>query len=149
MAPEMLYRIGHSRMVDWYLLGVLLYELLVGVTPYYSNNKHQLFQNIKTGPLLLPAMLSTDCKDLIKRLLCRNPAKRLGVNNDGQEIREHVWFKDIDWLKIYHKQYPVLPITYIQDNGLKDLAPDNKLFHHNNDKHTKDKIRDWTFIQNV
>ncbi len=39
LAPEMLFRIGHSRMVDWYLLGVLLYELVIGVTPYYSNNR--------------------------------------------------------------------------------------------------------------
>jgi len=43
LAPEMLYKVGHSRMVDWYLLGVLAYELIIGITPYFSNNKEQLF----------------------------------------------------------------------------------------------------------
>ena len=87
LAPEMLYRVGHSRMVDWYLLGVLMYELIIGITPYYSSNKEQLFQNIKTGPLMLPKSVSDEAKSLLKQLLCRNPAKRLGANNDASDIK--------------------------------------------------------------
>jgi serine/threonine protein kinase len=70
-------------MVDWYLLGVLLYELVIGATPYFSNNKEQLFNNIKTMPLVLPNSLSKECKSLIKGLMNRNPSRRLGVDNDG------------------------------------------------------------------
>lgn len=55
LAPEMLKRIGHGKSVDWYLLGVLLYEMLVGIPPYFTNNKEKLFQNIQRGPLLIPA----------------------------------------------------------------------------------------------
>ena len=46
LAPEMLKRSGHGKSIDWYLLGVLLYEMLVGIPPYYSNNKEQLYENI-------------------------------------------------------------------------------------------------------
>jgi serine/threonine protein kinase len=51
LAPEMLRRKGHGKPVDWYLLGVLLYEMLVGIPPYYSNNKDILYQNIQQGTL--------------------------------------------------------------------------------------------------
>ena len=65
LAPEMLKRTGHNRTVDWYLLGVLLYEMLVGVPPYFSNNRQTLFQNIKSGPLKLPHNFSTEAKNLL------------------------------------------------------------------------------------
>lgn len=55
LAPEMLKRTGHGKSVDWYLLGVLLYEMLVGIPPYYTNNREKLFQNIQRGPLLIPS----------------------------------------------------------------------------------------------
>ena len=57
--------------LDYYLLGVLLYELLVGIPPYFSNNRNHLFQNIIKGPLLLPKWLSDDCKHLMKRVLTK------------------------------------------------------------------------------
>lgn len=65
----MLNRVGHNRTVDWYLLGVLLYELLVGIPPYFSSNRDQLFENIKKGPLMLPKQnMSDDAKSLIKQV---------------------------------------------------------------------------------
>lgn len=68
LAPEILFKAGHSRTVDWYLLGVMMYELLVGIPPYYSNNREELFENIKKGPLMIPKSLSEDCKHLLKRV---------------------------------------------------------------------------------
>jgi serine/threonine protein kinase len=58
LAPEMLERKGHGKSVDWYLLGVLLYEMLVGKIPYYSTNKEMLLENIKNGHLYLPNYLT-------------------------------------------------------------------------------------------
>ena len=58
LAPEMLARNGHGKSVDWYLLGVLLYEMIVGKTPYYSPNKQQLLENIENGDLYLPREMS-------------------------------------------------------------------------------------------
>jgi serine/threonine protein kinase len=54
----MLRRKGHGKPVDWYLLGVLLYEMLVGIPPYYSNNKEILYQNIQEGTLQMPKIIS-------------------------------------------------------------------------------------------
>lgn len=68
LAPEILFKAGHSRMVDWYLMGVMLYELLVGIPPYYSHNREELFENIKRGPLAIPKSLSEEAKSLIKKV---------------------------------------------------------------------------------
>jgi len=55
LAPEMVRKQGHNRMIDWYLVGVLLYEFLTGITPYYANTKNDLFKNIISGPLRMPS----------------------------------------------------------------------------------------------
>lgn len=65
LPPEMLSRKGHGKSIDWYLTGVLLYEMLIGIPPYYANNKDQLYENIKSGPLKLPNFISADSRDLI------------------------------------------------------------------------------------
>ena len=114
LAPEMLRRTGHSRSIDWYLLGVLLYEMLVGIPPYYSNNKEQLYQNIQTGPLQLPKFLSNESRSLLIALLNRNPTKRLGSGaNDCSEIKEHAFFKvdNFSWENVIQKRTH-LPAPY-------------------------------------
>jgi serine/threonine protein kinase len=83
LAPEMLRRVGHGKSVDYYLLGVLLYEMLVGTPPYFANEKEQLFHNIMNGPLKLPRSISVEAKNLMVTLLNRNPTKRLGAGPDG------------------------------------------------------------------
>lgn len=65
LAPEMLKRIGHSKSIDWYLLGVLLYEMIVGVPPYFSTDRSKLFENIQSGPLKIPNTMSENAKHLI------------------------------------------------------------------------------------
>ena len=66
LAPEMLKRMGHGKAVDWYLLGVVLYEMLTGYPPYYAESKEELFKNIESAPLRLPAGLSSDTKAILK-----------------------------------------------------------------------------------
>lgn len=94
----MLKRNGHTKSIDWYLLGVLLYEMIVGVPPYFSTDRQKLFENIQTGPLKIPHTMSIDARNLILQLLNRNPMRRLGAGpKDSQEIKEHAFFKDINW----------------------------------------------------
>ena len=98
LAPEMLKRSGHGKSVDWYLLGVLLYEMLVGYSPYYNQNKEQLFYNIQNGVLKLPIGLSNEAKSLLISLLVRNPSKRLGAGpTDAEEIKKHPFFRNVNW----------------------------------------------------
>lgn len=84
-APEIVTKQGHTRQVDWYNLGVLLYELLVGTPPYYARDREQLFENIKKAPLKIPKSMSVEAKELIKqvrklrRLMCKPvPFSHLG-----------------------------------------------------------------------
>ncbi|CAD8095467.1 unnamed protein product [Paramecium sonneborni] len=105
LAPEMLKRQGHGKAVDWYLLGVVMYELLVGVPPYYDNEKEQLFHNIENAILKIPSYISSEGRNLIKSLLQRNPIKRLGSGvGDSKEIKQHPYFSDVDWVKVKNKE---------------------------------------------
>ena len=66
LAPEVIERSGHGKSVDWYLLGVVFYEMVVGIPPYFSSNKDELINNIKKGRLKLPPSLTPEAKELIK-----------------------------------------------------------------------------------
>lgn len=105
LAPEMLKKMGHGKAVDWYLLGVVMYEMLCGIPPYYANNKDELFKNIKDAPLSIPNYVTPVAKDLISKLMNRNPKKRLGTLGGADEIKKHAFFKHIDWEKMYKKMY--------------------------------------------
>ena len=108
LAPEMLKRTGHGKSVDWYLLGVLLYEMVVGDPPYFSDHEVELLNNIQNAALKLPSTLSKSIKSLLTSLLQRNPSKRLGSGPRGaDEIKEHEFFREIDWNKLYNKEYRV------------------------------------------
>ena len=68
LAPEMLRKKGHGKAVDWYLLGVLFYEMLIGMPPYYANTQQEIFNNIENAPLKIPSHLSKSAKSLIKQV---------------------------------------------------------------------------------
>ena len=137
LAPEMLRRVGHGKSVDWYLLGVLLYEMLVGTPPYFSGNKDELFNNIINGPLKLPRSISTEAKNLMVSLLNRNPTRRLGAGPEGPlEIMKHPFFAGTNWDDVQHmrtnppkprnrsehfnKQYPYSEFSKQQINDIFD-----------------------------
>ena len=124
LAPEMLRRQGHGKAVDWYLLGVLIYEMLVGTPPFYSKDRDQLFHNIQHGTLRLPKALSIEAKTIIRaviitQLLERNPQRRLGSGPKGaEEIKQFPFFKGINWEAAARRDLrppvlakPVAPIT--------------------------------------
>lgn len=68
LAPEMVRKIGHGKSVDWYLLGVILYEMLTGLPPYYDHDRDVLFDNILQQPLYIPPELSRDTKDILQKV---------------------------------------------------------------------------------
>jgi serine/threonine protein kinase len=145
LAPEVLNKTGHGKSIDWYLLGLLIYEMLVGIPPYYCSNKEQLFKNIKTAPLKVPLALSEPAKTLLVGLLTRNPTKRLGAGqDDASEIKRHPWFASIDWeLTLKRGLRPPKPSP--KKVPTTQLSPD--LFT----RQTKDtkKLQGWTFIGNA
>lgn len=102
LAPEMLAKQGHGKCVDWYLVGVVLYELVTGMPPFYDDDKAKLFKNIKNNPLEFPAHvnLSRECEDFIQKLLIKDHFKRLGSKHGASELKSHPFFMGVDWGKI-------------------------------------------------
>jgi len=104
MCPEVLTGTGHNQTMDIYTLGALLYEMLVGLPPYYSKNRQEMYKRIVNDPVHIPKRLSKEAKDLLKRLLEKDPTKRIGAKNGISEIREHPFFRGINWSSILNKQ---------------------------------------------
>ena len=98
LAPEILAREGHGQAVDWWSPGVLLYEMLTGLPPFYCRSRERLFEKIKSSRLRFPRFLSENVRDLLTQLLMRNVAHRIGAKANGfDELREHPFFDRIDW----------------------------------------------------
>lgn len=123
LAPEILKKQNHYKSLDWYLTGLLLYEMIVGQPPYYKNNRKELFENIMSGPLRIPQSMSMEARDLILNLLNRNPKKRLGAGpEDANELKRHAFFKSIDWKAVEQGKLDMPPIEPRKEFKLNPMA---------------------------
>ncbi|KAJ9143107.1 Non-specific serine/threonine protein kinase [Pleurostoma richardsiae] len=106
LAPELLMGQGYNKTVDWWTLGVLLYEMLTGLPPFYDENTNEMYRKILSEPLHFPGpeIVPPAAKDLLTKLLNRNPAERLGANGSA-EIKAHPFFHAIDWRKLLQRKY--------------------------------------------
>ena len=105
IAPEIIQEKGYSQEADWWSLGIILYEMLVGVQPFHHKNHQKLLDNICLKDLTFPDTVSKDAKELLTKLLERNPSRRLGVGDNGaDDIKKHKFFKSIEWEKLYKRE---------------------------------------------
>ena len=105
LAPEMLRRAGHNKSIDWYLVGVLTYEMLTGRPPFFNTNREQMFENIQRGKLRIPNSLSLEARGFLKDLLHRDPNKRLGSGKeDAEALKRHPFFAEIDWNRALNRE---------------------------------------------
>lgn len=96
---------GYTKAVDWWSLGILIYKMLTGKTPFFDKNIDVIYKNIKSKDIKIPEQLSEDAKDLISKLLEYEPNLRLGSGPLGvQEIKDHFFFENVDWESVYNKQ---------------------------------------------
>lgn len=123
MAPEIILNKGCNRQADWWGLGILVYELLVGRPPFYDENVQEMYTKTLIKQPRFPSRLivSAEAKDFIIGLLQKNAEKRLGSIADSLEIMNHPWFKSFNWGKLLEK---TLPAPY---------TPDIKNWEHNFD----------------
>lgn len=108
LAPEVLLdETGYTKMVDFWSLGVLIFEMCCGWSPFYADNTQQMYKNIAFGKVRFPKeVLSTEGRSFVKGLLNRNPKHRLGAINDARELKAHPFFQDIDWNLLRAKNIP-------------------------------------------
>jgi len=127
LAPEIVMNLGHGKAVDWWAVGILLYELTVGIPPFYSQNVNEMYRKIQEAPLLFPPNLSAAAKDIVTKLLERDPKKRMGSSElDVKEIERHQFFKNLDFNKLYKKEIeaPYKPNV----KGLDDTSNFDEMF---------------------
>ncbi|KAI5862587.1 kinase-like protein [Durotheca rogersii] len=114
MAPEVVQGQKYGKPVDWWSLGALGYDLMTGNPPFRGGNHAKIQQNIVKQKLVLPYFLGPDAKDLLTRLLRKDPAKRLGSSmpRDLQIIKKHRFFRKIDWKKLAAREMepPIQPM---------------------------------------
>ena len=107
LAPEIIMSKGHDKAVDYWSFGVLIYEMLVGRSPFYFYGTDQvsLFKRIVMVKYSCPSSVNDEAKDLIKRLLTRRQASRLGNLSRGHlDVKDHPWFEKLDWDKLNNRK---------------------------------------------
>ncbi|KAI8367474.1 kinase-like domain-containing protein [Radiomyces spectabilis] len=98
LAPEVIQSKGYGKAVDWWSLGILIFEMLAGYPPFYDDDHLKLYEKILGGKIRWPAYFDPHAKDLLKRLLTPDLSRRFGNLKDGAEdIKRHRWFEGIDF----------------------------------------------------
>ena len=141
LAPEILNESGHSFAVDWWALGILTYEMIVGFPPFYtgSSNNNKMYELIKSKPVFFPdakkhgIAMSKDCKDFITLCLEKDPKKRLG-SGGIEEIINHPWFASINKDDLVAKRIkpefiPKLTTNQFDVSNFDKMFTDNEAIH--------------------
>ncbi|XGW22558.1 hypothetical protein V3C99_005075 [Haemonchus contortus] len=112
LAPEIILSKGYNKAVDWWALGVLIYEMAAGYPPFFADQPIQIYEKIVSGKVKFPSHFSNELKDLLKNLLQVDLTKRFGnLKNGVADIKNHKWFGSTDWIAIYQRKVeaPFLP----------------------------------------
>ena len=107
LAPEIILNKGHGKAVDWWTLGILLYEMLVGIDPFSDDDPMKTYQKILKGKINFPKTINKDAKSLIKHLLTQDTTKRFGCLKNGvKDILNHRFFEGFDWKNFVYLSMP-------------------------------------------
>ncbi|KAH8863093.1 Serine/threonine-protein kinase Sgk1 [Schistosoma japonicum] len=125
LAPEILRKQPYDFAVDWWCLGCVIYEMLHGLPPFYSENRAHMYRYILERPLKTRNTLSSPTQNILFRLLQKDKINRLGSKSDFEEISRHRFFRDIDWVKLSERKLiaPFLPpVTSSADT--RNISPE-------------------------
>lgn len=133
LAPEMIEGSGHGKGVDWWGLGILVYEMLAGYPPFSGANPYEIYEKILEGNVTYPPTFDRATRDFVSRLLEHNPVKRLGCLRQGAEdVKMHKFFSEIkDWNLVENKGLkppfvPHLDIDNAGDSSYFDMVNNQK-----------------------
>ncbi|CCC70052.1 hypothetical protein NCAS_0D04710 [Naumovozyma castellii] len=139
IAPEVIRGNGHTVAVDWWTLGILIFEMLFGKTPFKGDTTNETFANILSKDFEFPNSndITRNCKNLIKKLLTKNETKRLGSKMGAAEIKKHSFFKNVNWNMLRNEEPPLIPelssdgqeLARLADNKMKQKSKENEQEH--------------------
>ncbi|KAM8764406.1 microtubule-associated serine/threonine-protein kinase 1 isoform 2-T2 [Rhynchonycteris naso] len=133
IAPEVILRQGYGKPVDWWAMGIILYEFLVGCVPFFGDTPEELFGQVISDDILWPEgdeALPTDAQLLISSLLQTNPLVRLGAGG-AFEVKQHSFFRDLDWTGLLRQKAEFIPhLESEDDTSYFDTRSDR--YHHVN-----------------
>ncbi|KAI9888757.1 MAG: serine/threonine protein kinase, AGC [Vezdaea aestivalis] len=114
IAPEVIKGCGHTSAVDWWTLGILIYEMLFGTTPFKGKNRNATFANILREDIPFPdgnssPQISNLCKGVIRKLLIKDEARRLGSRAGASDVKTHAFFRTTQWALLRHMKPPMIP----------------------------------------
>ncbi|KAH4180803.1 hypothetical protein HBI52_212180 [Parastagonospora nodorum] len=114
IAPEVIKGCGHTSAVDWWTLGILIYEMLYGTTPFKGKNRNATFANILRDEVPFPEgsgapAVSNLCKGIIRKLLIKDETRRLGSRAGASDIKTAPFFRTTQWALLRHMKPPIVP----------------------------------------
>ncbi|KAF2120604.1 serine/threonine-protein kinase-like protein nrc-2 [Lophiotrema nucula] len=114
IAPEVIKGCGHTSAVDWWTLGILIYEMLYGTTPFKGKNRNATFANILRDDVPFPEgsgvpSVSNLCKSIIRKLLIKDELRRLGSRAGASDVKTHPFFRTTSWALLRHMKPPIVP----------------------------------------
>uniref|UniRef100_A0A671PRJ8 non-specific serine/threonine protein kinase n=1 Tax=Sinocyclocheilus anshuiensis TaxID=1608454 RepID=A0A671PRJ8_9TELE len=118
IAPEVILRQGYGKPVDWWAMGIILYEFLVGCVPFFGDTTEELFGQVVSDEIIWPDgddALPVDAQDLITRLLNQNPQERLG-RGGASEVKQHMFFSGLDWNGLLRQKAEFIPQLEAEDD---------------------------------
>ncbi|XP_067846262.1 microtubule-associated serine/threonine-protein kinase 1 isoform X2 [Heptranchias perlo] len=131
IAPEVILRQGYGKPVDWWAMGIILYEFLVGCVPFFGDTPEELFGQVISDEIAWPDgddALPPDAQDLISTLLRQNPLERLGTGS-AYEVKQHRFFTDLDWNSLLRQKAEFIPqLESEDDTSYFDTRSDR--YHH-------------------
>ncbi|GFY77106.1 hypothetical protein TNIN_106981 [Trichonephila inaurata madagascariensis] len=105
MAPEIISNKGHGKAVDWWSLGVLMYDVMIGYPPFQSKSRNKTMQEILNKELSFPSHISESAMDIMAKLMRRSVSQRLGSGpDDAEPIKKHPFFQEINWDDLFMKK---------------------------------------------
>lgn len=149
LAPEVLRGTGHGKGADYWSLGVLIYEMIMGYTPFGADDDSEICRNILSGMIdFEDGRITKEAKDLIRKLLNRDPRGRLGCGKSGvKALMQHPWFSKIDWIKLGKQQIPAPFTPDVEDEY--DVSNfdevDDSSMHTEDSEPCEDKMLDAVF----
>lgn len=141
LAPEVIHNKGHTTAVDWWALGILIYEFLTGYPPFWHQNPIEIYKQIVEKPVIFPQEppISHEAQDIIRSFCNADRSRRLGnVSGGAKRVKEHPFFRGVNWDDVFNRRHrgPIIPpIRFPGDAQCFDIYPEEDATR---DKYTDD-----------